>query len=393
MKSLLILGRQPELGLAELESLLGPKVLKPIHPNGVLVDIPAQEIDFNRLGGSIKLASVLNILDTTDWRDIERYLSKMVPEHLQYVPEGKFRLGLSAYGLRVNARGIQATALSLKKLIKAEGRSVRIVPNKSPALNSAQVLHNNLTNDTGWELVFFRNQNKTILALTKAEQDIDAYAKRDQNRPFRDAKVGMLPPKLAQIIINLASNSAQKTSTQTILDPFCGTGVVLQEALLMGFNVYGTDIEPRMIDFTKGNLDWLSTKFLAPYGTEYAEVGDATQHQWSKAFTTIAGETYLGKPLSSYPSADLLQKIMSECDYIHSKFLKNIASQIKPGTRLCLAVPAWKTKNGFKHLKTLDKLKELGYTRIDFVHAKRQDLIYHRSDQYVARELVILKKD
>ena len=393
MKSLLILGRQPELGLAELESLLGPKVLKPIHPNGVLIDIPAQEINFNRLGGSIKLATVLNILDTTDWREIEKYLSKMVPEHLQYVPDGKFRLGLSTYGLRVNARGIQATALSLKKLIKAEGRSVRIVPNKSPALNSAQVLHNNLTNDTGWELVFFRNQNKTILALTKAEQDIDAYAKRDQNRPFRDAKVGMLPPKLAQIIINLASDGIQKTSDQTILDPFCGTGVVLQEALLMGFNVYGTDIEPRMIDFTKGNLDWLSTKFLAPFGTEYVEVGDATQHQWSKAFTAVAGETYLGKPLSSYPSPDLLQKIMSECDYIHSKFLKNIAPQLKPGARLCLAVPAWKTKTGFKHLKTLDKLKELGYTRIDFVHAKRQNLIYHRSDQFVARELVILKKD
>lgn len=393
MKSLLILGRQPELALAELESLLDSKVIKPIIPNGALVDVATNDIEFTRIGGSIKLASVLNVLDTTDWREIDKYLHKMVPEHLQYVPDGKFRLGISTYGLRVNARAIQATALSLKKIIKAEGRSVRIVPNKTPALNSAQVLHNNLFNDTGWELVFYRNGNQTILALTKAEQDIEAFSRRDQNRPYRDAKVGMLPPKLAQIIINLATPPTGSKQAPTVLDPFCGTGVVLQEALLMGMNVYGTDIEQRMIDFTRGNLDWLSKTFHLLHGaTEYTEVGDATQHQWSKAFTSVACETYLGKPLSRIPTPELLSKIMSECDNIHSRFLKNIATQIKSGTRLCLAVPAWKTKNGFKHLKTLDNLKELGYTRIDFVHAKRQDLIYHRSDQFVARELVVLQK-
>jgi hypothetical protein len=35
-------------------------------------------------------------------------------------------------------------------------------------------------------------------------QDIDAYAERDFERPMRDAFVGMLPPKLAQIMLNLA---------------------------------------------------------------------------------------------------------------------------------------------------------------------------------------------
>ena len=46
-----------------------------------------------------------------------------------------------------------------------------------------------------------------------------------------------------------------------LLDPFCGTGVVLQEALLMGYDVYGTDLEPRMIDYSGANLDWLSERF------------------------------------------------------------------------------------------------------------------------------------
>jgi 2-polyprenyl-3-methyl-5-hydroxy-6-metoxy-1,4-benzoquinol methylase len=99
-------------------------------------------------------------------------------------------------------------------------------------------------------------------------QDIEAYGARDQARPARDARVGMLPPKLAQTIINLAAgrpetrmdkhwDSADGLGRFMVLDPFCGTGVILQEALLMGYSVYGSDIEPRMAEYTKKNLQWL----------------------------------------------------------------------------------------------------------------------------------------
>src|SRR5690606_38352041 len=134
---------------------------------------------------------------TTNWHDLENHLTNTIPEHLQHIAEGKLRLGLSTYGLRVRHPEINATGLPLNKIIKAEGRPVRIVPNKSTALNSAQVLHNQLTGPTGWELIFVRKDNHTILAQTVAEQDIEAYAARHQKRPMRDAKVGMLPPKLA----------------------------------------------------------------------------------------------------------------------------------------------------------------------------------------------------
>jgi len=391
MKSLLLLGRQPFLGLAELESLYGSEVIKPLKPNAALLDLPAQDIDFERLGGSIKLATVLNVIPSTSWSDLEAYLVKAIPEHLQYVPDGKFKLGLSAYGIKASPKTIQTSALKLKKIIKAEGRSVRIIPNKTPALNSAQVLHNQLTTETGWELVFYRDGDKTILALTKAEQNIDKYAKRDQNRPYRDAKVGMLPPKLAQIIINLATGDMLRGG---VLDPFCGTGVVLQEALLMGYDVYGTDLEPRMIDYTKKNLDWLAGNFFVNSGlSEATEVADATKYTWSEPFDVVACETYLGKPLSKEPDPQLLKNIMATCDRIHIDFLKNIGHQLEAGSRLCLAVPAWKTKSGFKHLLTLDKLHDLGYTRLSFAHSPTQEMLYYREDQLVARELVVLRKD
>lgn len=399
MQSLFLLGRQPALGLAELESLYGSKTLRPIGPNAALLDLSPSEVQFRRLGGSIKLCKVLDELPSTYWRDIEKYLLNTIPKHLDDIPEGKFKLGISSYGLRVRASDINTTGLRLKKLIKAAGRSVRVVPNKSSALNSAQVLHNGLTTETGWELVCYRTGNKTLLCQTYAEQDITSYAARDQNRPKRDAKVGMLPPKLAQIIINLAASTIDPRFGSVILDPFCGTGVLLQEASLMNFSIYGTDIEPRMIDYTDTNLRWLESHFNiirndGPEARHYKlEVGDAATHTWQPMPHIVATETYLGKPLSKEPDETLLHTIMSECDRIHRGTLENLARQLPKGARLCLAVPAWRVKNGYKHLKTLDYIRKLGYTRMEFRFAKASELIYHREDQYVARELVVLVKN
>jgi SAM-dependent methyltransferase len=390
MSSLLILGRQPALGLAELESLYGSNKLRPLPPNAVLVDIDPIEINFSRLGGMVKFAKVLTHLPTTNWREIQKFLEKAVPAHAADLPEGKLKLGLSTYGLTVSPKQLMATGLELKKLIRASGRPVRLIPNTETALSSAQVLHNDLTRKLGWELLFVRDGSQTILAQSVAVQDIERYAARDQKRPMRDAQVGMLPPKLAQIIINLAVDS-QSTEPQTILDPFCGTGVVLQEAALMGYGVYGTDLEPRMVEYSEKNLAWLKQAFNIDFEARLS-VADATSATWEPPYSAIAAETYLGRPLSSQPDPATLQKIMSDGDTIHTKFLRNVARQTKPGFRLSLAMPAWKFGQGFKHLKLLDSLEKLGYTRIRFEHARDEDLVYHRPDQQVARELVVLER-
>lgn len=389
MQSVLILGRQPQLGLAELESLYGASVLHPAGTSATVLNIEPSKVDFARLGGSIKLAKLLTELPTTDWDKIIRTISKSLPEHIANLPEGKLKFGISAYGLRVDAGTVSRSALFLKKSIKAAGRSVRIVPNNETALGSAQVIHNQLTSPLGMELLLIRDGDKTILAQTVQEQDIAAYAARDQGRPKRDAKVGMLPPKLAQIIINL-SGAQQSEPSPTILDPFCGTGVILQEAQLMGFEAYGTDLEQRMIDYTRENIEWLQKEFQ-PLGQNWrAEQGDAILIEWPHTVSVIAAETYLGRPFSVQPEPRVLQEVMQDVNYIHKKFLQNVARQTQPGFRLCIAVPAWHTGRDVKHLKVLDNLEELGYNRIEFVHAGGQDLIYHREGQIVGRELVVL---
>lgn len=392
MKTIAILGRQPALGIAELESLYGAEHVQPYGSSACFVDMESSEIAFERLGGSMRLGKVLNELPNTNWNDIENYLLEAGPKHAETI-DGKLSFGISVFGLPIPARKIAKTALLLKKAIKQAGNSVRMVPHNDVSLGSAQVLYNKLTAKNGWELLVVSDGKTAYLAQTTRIQDIDAYSARDQARPKRDAKVGMLPPKLAQIIVNLAASTTEPRDEIVVLDAFCGTGVVLQEASLMGFGVSGTDLEPRMVDYSIENMRWLRDKY--PDKTTYLriELGDAAKHTWQPVPHIVAGETFLGQPLTTLPNGEHLSKIIYEVNLLHHKFLENIGKQIKPGTRLCLAVPTWRGKHEFLHLPTLDHLTDIGYTRTRFKHVNDEDLIYHREGQVVGRELLTIIKN
>lgn len=405
-KTVCILGRQPALGLAELESIYGAEHVRPLGAHALL-DIQAEQINFQNLGGTIKVARLLSVIESDKWPVLAKYLIDQVPRHMRYQPEGKFTFGLSVYGLNVSLKQIQRTTLEIKKLIKNTGKPVRVVPNKEPALNSAQVLHNKLTYKGAWELIFIKDGPRTLLCQTLFVQDIEAYGARDQARPARDARVGMLPPKLAQIIINLAigqvgrienrelsSENGQKipNSKIRVLDPFCGTGVILQEALLMGYGVMGTDIDPRMVDYSRRNIRWLFEKYPNLQGAVDIEPADATSYQWP-GFSTVASEVFLGRPLAKLPPQTDLKQIISDANTITKKFFQNLAPQLRTGHALCIAVPAWRKSDGqLISLPVIDHLTDMGYTYWDLKHAPQEELIYFRENQIVARQLLRLKK-
>ena len=386
-KSLCILGRQPALSLAELESLYGGQNVQAIGDLAAALSVEIEDMDFGRLGGTIKLARILTRLPH-DWPSIEKYLVEQVPHHLQHMPEGKFTIGVSVYGMDIDVKTIERSLLRVKKAARVGGRSVRIVPNRAPELNSAQVLHNKLTTRGGWELLLVRDGQETILAQSMFVQDIDAYTSRDRERPKRDATVGMLSPKLAQTIINLANPPAGST----VLDPFCGTGVILQEALLMSYNVVGTDLDERMVAFTDENLSWLRALKPQIVGNIQTAQGDATDFTWPAGVDAVASELYLGRPLTALPANDKLKEIVSDVNTISTKFLKNLVPQLKSGARLCVALPAWANGKGFIELPLIDHLPELGYNRVEFQHAADANLIYWRPGQIVGRRLLVLTK-
>jgi len=376
MTFLLVLGRKPKISLAELEAIFSSNNVKQIAPN--LAIVTTHSIPLERLGGTIKAAQILDA-------PIQDYLAKL--------PAGKITLGISDYSNHANPRKTWELALKYKNTLRRHGRSVRLVPNgKSPILTSAASHHNQLGEKTNHiEIVKYGKYTATSIGT----QNITAYAKRDQARPARDAFVGMLPPKLAQILINLATAGAK---TGTILDPFCGTGVILQEAALLNYSAYGTDLSEKMINYSRKNLNWLTDRTPRLQKTTapklYLEPGDATNHQWKLTRPNfIASEIYLGQPLSSPPSDIKLKTLQQDTKALLFNFLRNITPQISKDTQLALAIPAWKRPSGlYSGVDILDEIDKLGYNEIKYHYASHDDLLYFREDQIVARQIIVLRK-
>lgn len=178
----------------------------------------------------------------------------------------------------------------------------------------------------------------------------------------------------------------------TILDPFCGTGVILQEAALMGYSVYGTDLVDKMISYSSDNLAWLEDSHHIKVNAQL-HAGDAMTAQWQQPIGAVVAETYLGQPFSAPPSPPKLAEVRKTCNHIITEFLKNLSGQIASGTPVCIAVPAWKAVDGtFTHLPLIETIAQLGFKPHEFHHVSARDLMYFREDQVVARELLILTK-
>ena len=449
-----ILGRQPDISLAELEAVYGVAQVRQVSAQ--VATVVTDTIDLSALGGTTKIGKVITTLPLKRLRDADLFtdVSKDIVHHHIDAWRGvnhKITLGISAYNLDVPPRLVQKTGLILKSALKKHSVSLRLVPNDDTALSTA-VSHNNKLglSDNKVELMVVKTGTDIIIAESRGAQNITAYARRDHGKPKRDAFVGMLPPKLAQIMINLALGPQQQSSrvaklpetsaqarvsdersslrvedclnevspadtkemneeetrsaeavsgnfgnedttayayTPTILDPFCGTGTVLQEALLQGYSVLASDLSDKMVDYTQQNLDWIVRSHRHTGTILNISQADATTHTWphASAVDAVVCETYLGQPFSAPPSPAKLKEVVGNCNHIISSFLKNIHPQLRPGTPLCIAVPAWRGSDShFTHLPLTRDLAKLGYT------LKRPPLVYSRPDQVVARELLVL---
>ena len=388
-----ILGRQPAISIAELEQVYGD--VSWFSDSSALVQ--TDSIDIQRLGGTQKAGFVVLQVPGRDWRAA----SAKIVQHYATAwakKDGKITLGISAYGFSEGPRDIQKTGLVLKSKLKPTGTSLRLIPNQEAILSTATSHHNKLgLSDNKVELIVVKGSSGIVIAESTGAQNITALAARDQGRPKRDAFVGMLPPKLAQIMINLAGPLTVSTDSPLaqprILDPFCGTGVILQEAGLMRYAVYGTDLVEKMIRFTRDNLNWLQDKERLNINW-FLHEGDAMNTRWEAPIDAVVAEGYLGQPFSAPPSNSKLTEVRGNTNHILSSFLINLAGQIKSGTPVVLAVPAWKDTEGhFTHLPLVTKVEDLGYSYVEMRNVRPDQLLYFRPDQVVAREILVLVKN
>lgn len=393
MKYVAIAGRQPLISLAEIQALYD-KAARLVGKKLVFFEVNEDDEenispDINRLGGSLKLGKFFD----TDFSKLAKFLATAHPE-------GKITLGISDFSKQKKSGLAKQKSMELKRSLARMGRSVRVITSNEPEISSATAHHNQLGEKAGCFEIFLIDSE---IYLSLGTQNITAYTERDQARPARDAKVGMLPPKLAQILINLCGKLPEGIR---VLDPFCGTGVVLQEAAIMGYVPYGTDLNERMVEYSKKNLNWLFNernrkrfKILPDLIQKKDQilnaisVGDATSFTWEGEIDAVAFEGYLGAPMSKPPVDIKFKTEKAKCREIAMGFLKNITPQIKSGTPVVMALPAWLRENGkYAGLNILDEIQEMGYNFEKFQDLSQSDLLYYREGQIVAREIIVIRK-
>lgn len=348
-----ILGNTPELSISEIESTV-PFNSKQRLDNEIL-EISSDEIIpeklINKLGGTVKIA---------------QYLGDYNNNLIQYFdpPAGgskKIEFGISQYNTNIN---IKKLSQELKKHLP---RSRFVLP-KNNILSSVVVKKQKLL-----ELVIVKNK----IFKTVAVQDFEDWNKRDYGRPAADPKAGMLPPKVARMMVNIA-----KVKNGTILDPFCGVGTILSEALIMGINVIGADISPKAVQFSRKNLDWIKKEYKTD--NKYDILVKDAKLISLKSVDAIVTEPYMG-PIN--PTRDTIGGIIKNLEDLYMGCFLNWRSLLKKGGSIVMAFPSFNFSGlEFSVKSPIDKLHELGYTFC------RGPITYSRPQAVVKRNIYVLTK-
>src|SRR3990167_688249 len=413
MKSIIfIFGSNPQISLTELEAVAGAGALKSISREYAIAELP-DDADIpalqNRLGGTVKIGQIAGRVKENESRTITlqpridaRGIS-MVRDELVGVlknileKENKFIFGISAYSVEggVNIKAIQAKmkniGLSLKKEFKASGRRSRFAVSREDNLSSVAVVKNKLLTD-GMEFLVLAGANELILGKTLTVQDFAKYNLRDYGRPVPSPRSGMLPPKLAQMMINISK--IQKN--QTVLDPFCGSGTILQEAANLGIeNLIGADCDARAIDDTKKNMAWfqdefkIRPRFLNIFQCDARELSQKIQ---TNSIDAIIAEPYLGPPLTGREPFFIIQKNRDELEILYAAAFQEFAKILKSGGAVAFIFPRFQKNNEILEIRNLDQIKKCGFTIQPLSQSRRGSVIYQKDIQHLAREIFVFRK-
>lgn len=341
---LFILGREPELSTAEIEAKAADWKLEVLEvvTEAVLVrsEIALDPGVLKQLGGSVKLIEVFSCVSRSTFA-IEAIQGEITPDKLiELFPSGRIEFGLSVYGASNKDRILaQKHVLRLKQDLKRAGRMVRAVTSKEPQLSAVTVVRQGLLKQ-GKELVLFRGQQYDVFGITIAVQDYQAYGLRDFGRPAADPKSGMVPPKLAQMMLNIS----QVQSHDVLLDPFCGSGTILQEAALLGVKeIHGRDNAAKAIKDSQENLRWLVKEFPSIETKLDILLGDARKIDIHP--TVIVTEPFLGRPLHGNESNDGLQKQIGHLEELYRSAFQAWAKILRTGSRVVMIWPEFVIDN------------------------------------------------
>jgi tRNA (guanine10-N2)-dimethyltransferase len=408
LRYIFLLGRETALNAAEVVATGRFESFDVSASNSdVLVAETATPLDdaqvfLDHLGGTIKIARVVGMVETR--RASSVHASDLLP-FLSSV-QGKLSFGISVYGSGAGRINISSLGHELKRLLSERSsagqdkQSARFVSSQVNPLSSVIVRTQKLLGARGCELIVVANDSSHLtIAVTIAAQNFIEYGRRDAGRPSRNINRGMLPPKVAQILLNLACLHPG----DTVLDPFCGTGTILQEALMLGAGkVIGRDSDASAITESETNLAWLKSRVTAPVGAWEVYQHDARQPDprlKSESVDVIATETYLG-PLRPPRRLEQQRALMAELGLLYRQSITQMATCLKPGGRIAMIVPVIGTQSAAS-LTAMQNFSPLKLQTINILPpalAQRfgislgQPLVYQRPGQTVGRAVVVLEK-
>lgn len=379
---LFLLGRTPDLSVKELEACgLSTGICLGNQFYQVEFEDEARLISiFQELGGSLKLLKVVGQFAAIE----EEKLSEYIAAYFAQFDRPTFAIG------EINRDQLPKVQVGeVKQLLKERGISSRFIESPRDGLSASVLLHQKVE-----ELLVIRFPEKTFFAKTLAVQNIDEWTRRDRQKPYADRKKGMLPPKVARMMVNIGLGelrmmTSEPTPASTdsssklaiLLDPFCGSGSILIEGLCLGCEVVGCDIDQKAVAGTTANLAWLAAEYqLDGHFTVFQS--DATRvslDQLDEPVNLIVTEPFLGKQT---PSEQQLANIFRGMEKLYLGAFRQWRHILTDQAVIVIIFPLVQTeKTAFSLESIIDKIQALGYT------STSDPALYHRPQAVIQRQI------
>ena len=334
--------------------------------------------------------------------ELQPDLEAVYSEILEYSQksEWKFKYSLNLFWSK-NLK-LENILKNTKKIFKSKNISARYF-NKDDwkNLSSAQILGNSILKKW-FDFNIINLWNIFYFGKTLEVQDIDSYSKRDFSKN-RDMQVGMLPPKLCQMMINIWKES-KDCESKNVYDPFVWLGTVLIEALNMWIpKVFWSDLSEKMVDESRKNIsDFINKNLLKNISFKIEKLNakfiNESEILQKEKIDLIVTEWYLWEIMTKKNiSLDRINKQKESLLSIYSKFFENLA-KVDFSWRIVICFPFWELNGKFIYfneiLEILNKFcvieNILKNSEIN-ISSKSGSLLYKREKQLVWREIFKLK--
>jgi tRNA G10 N-methylase Trm11 len=311
MKYLFVLGRNIDLSIEEVKSFLekekiGFKIISKIR-NGILIETGRILRGFiDKLGGTISIGEVL----TSGSMD-------KISEELENKPLHNARKNKLNYVIfNFNGKEFDRISFYLKNRFRKEGlKATEKKITGRISLQQGEEVSKVSSNLIDEQYFLFENNFGKIIE----ETDYKKIEKRDMGKPVRRNELS-ISPRLAKILINLS----QVKQGETILDPFCGVGTILQEALLQNIKVIGIDKDKKAIDCSELNLKWFNFN-----KNNYKLINEDSSKSKVPEVNGIATEPDLGELQKKVPSKEKAKEITKNFESLMINILKNLKKYVK----------------------------------------------------------------